>query len=1109
MNYQHFRSLLTFLVFSFSCQYSAHAALVDLSHAPLFVTNAQKANVLVILDNSNSMDESANGSAVGGASADSKSEIARAAVKNLVTTYTNKINMGLMAYQQSGVSLRHLHNSPYDASFDPANYDPTFTGSRDSLTKRFRVPNVANPGNFIHYNIALPFYSSSNYGSAYCYSTTADFDNGAETYPAGPWDSYRCFQNNSKTNDSIPTWNNSASESAAGFSSYWFGGGFSPTDSDLAQNLLDFGTFLTWDWVSQTWFSNSSPGRGYLHTEIKDLDSSQATLLNAKLATSQFVTNAPTDPTQPLQNAGLTPLEGTLLTAKDYFSGTTLPANEGGPAAALPESCDKDFIALLTDGLPSTDSTGTVTTNTTTALAAVATAAQQLNTDGVETYTIGFALPVGTDPTALDSIAAAGGTGTAYLADDPTTLQAKFDTIFSDILAKTGASASAATNSTSLSLNSFVYQARFNSGNWSGELLAKSIGSGTISSTVTWNAATELSAKAATDRVILTYGRDTNDGIPFRWSNISSLTDTTTKDALNIDPLTSTADALGSDRVDFIRGGTGGSSSGVFRSDRLGKLGDIIHSTPNYVGPPNAGYSDSENSGYSAFRLSQASRTPILYTGANDGMLHGFDAATGEEILAYIPREVIPKLNLLTAQGYGSSIPHSYYVDGAPMVADADVNGWKTVLIGGLNGGGQGLYALDITNPDVSTFSEANAADVVLWEFTDEDDADLGYTYNQAANNQLTNQSNQIVKMANGEWAVIIGNGYNNTEADGNASTTGHAYLFIIFIDEGIDGTWSTGDYIKLDTGAGSTSQPNGLATPTPIDTDGDGDIDFVYAGDLEGNMWKFDVSSSNSSSWGITISGNKPLYIAKDSSNNLQPITSAPLITPHPSTGYLVGFGTGKYLGVSDISSTSTQSIYTIWDKDTNITNRTKLVEQTVLNEQTVNGNKYRVTSENSVDFSTKSGWFMDLPESGERVDINPVIRDYRFVFVTRTPSSAVCDAGGTSWLMELDYLTGGRLELSPFDINGDGIINDQDFVTLGLGVDLDNDGNEDTITVPASGYQDSTGGMLTTPTILEKPDELDEEIKILADSKGQITSILESVDTQYRGRISWEEIR
>jgi len=1076
---------------------STYAAPQVLSQSPLFVANGEKANVLVVIDNSNSMDENAAGAAAGSASADSKSEIARNAVENIITNYTGKINMGLMAYQQTGTVLRNIHNSAYDASFDSNNFNVNFGGARDSQTKRFEIPNNSvTPAKSIYYNVNLPYYSNGNDGNAFCYSRTADFDNGAETYPGGPWDTYRCFRNKTTETDPNPNtiWGNSGLEAAAGFTNYFNTYTFSPTDSDIAQGILDFGTFLTWNWVSETWFANSSPGRGYLHTPILNLDTAHATLLNTKLATSQFAVNAPTDPSRPLQNAGHTPLEGTLLTAKDYFEGTTLPADEGGPAATVPESCGKDFVALLTDGLPSTEENGTTITNTTTALADVATAAGALKTAGVETYTIGFALPVGTDPTALDSIAAAGGTNTSFLASDSATLQATFDTIFTDILAKTGASSSAATNSTSLSSNSVIYQARFNSGDWRGELLARPISlSGTISSTASWNAATQLDAKSATSRVILTYGRDSSDGIPFRWTDLSAQVDTTAADALNTDPISLTTDGLGSDRVDFLRGGTGGTSAALFRSDRNGKLGDIVHSTPYYVGIPSAGYNDIEMPGYATFRTANKTRQPVLYTGANDGMLHGFDTSTGDELLAYVPRAVFPNLNLLTAQGYGTTVPHHYFVDGAPMVADADVNGWKTILAGGLNGGGQGIYALDVTDP--TTFAESAAASTVLWEFTDEDDADLGFTYIQPADNLLTNQSAQIAKMANGEWAVIIGNGYNNTDADGNASTTGHASLFILFIEEGIDGSWATsGDYKKIDTGEGSTTTPNGLATPAPVDTDGDGDIDVVYAGDLEGNMWRFDVSNLSSPSSDI-------LFTAKDSSNNPQPITSAPLVTRHPNTGYMIGFATGKYLELSDISTTATQTIYGIWDQGSMVTNRSKLVEQTVIDTQTIGSNRFRVTSTEPVDYtSTKKGWFMDLPESGERVDLNPVIRDGRFVFVTRTPSSAPCVAGGTSWLMELDYLSGGRLDVSPFDVNGDGIINSLDYVTITI--------NSVETQVPVSGYQSGSGGMISTPTIL-KTDTEDEELKILSNSDGQVEAKLESVNTKYKGRVSWEEIR
>ena len=1084
----------------------ASAAPLTLYQSPLFLTTTEKPNVLVILDNSNSMDEEANGSAVGSDDPTSKSEIARQAVRNLITNYTGKINMGLMAYKQAGMSLTNLDNSPYDISYNPANYDPTFTGLRDSLTKRYRLEKVDDPGNYVYYNVALPFYhgGGSIGDTSYCYSTTANaFDNG-EVAPTsggnnGPWDTYHCFDHKTGIDDALVN--------GAGYSSHSGDPAYYPTDSDLAQGILDFGSRMASVQVGQAWIVNSSPGRGFLHTYIDELDAvntQQVDRLTIKLGESQFITNAPESASQPLQNAGLTPLQGTLLSAKDYFNGS-LPAGEHvSPVVALPQSCGKDFIALLTDGLPSVDSSGTITTAPVSALADVATAAAALSTDSVETYVVGFAMPVGTDPTALNGIATAGGTFAAYMADDPATLQTAFDAIFSDILAKAGASSSAATNSTSLSANSYVYQARFNSGDWSGQLLAKEISTaGIINVVPTWDAAVQLAAKTATSRAILTYGRDTSDGIPFRWSNIAGLTDTMAMDALNADYL-GVADSNGSFRVDFLRGGTGSGTSIAFRSDRNGKLGDVIHSTPYYVGVPSAGYNDADMAGYLDFTTAQASRTPIIYSGANDGMMHGFNASTGEEVLAYIPRGVFSNLSRLTALGYGSTVPHQYYVDGSPAVADAYVNSnWKTVLAGGLNAGGQGVYALDITNP--GSFSEANAANIVLWEFTDEDDADLGYTYFEPAKNLLTNQSAQIAKMANGKWAVIIGNGYNNSDADGYASATGHAYLYILYIEQGTDGVWTpTTDYIKIDTGKGSTATPNGLATPTPIDKDGDGDIDTIYAGDLEGNLWKFDVSSSNPGSWGLALTASKPLFTAKDSSNNRQPITSAPLVTTHPFGGFLVSFGTGKYIELADSASTATQSVYGIWDEDAHINSRSSLQEQTVtlvvISPPPPPGSiQYRYNSDNTVNYPTKKGWFVDLPETGERIDVNPVIRDGRFVYVSRTPTTVACESGGKSWVMEFDYLTGGRLDLSPFDVNNDGVINDDDYVTVII--------DDESVDIPVTGRRVPLGGMIATPTVLK--DTLDRELKIMASSNGSISSVKESVNASYSGRLSWEEMR
>ena len=251
---------------------NAIPASLALSPAPLFVTTAAKANVLLIFSNGNNMDEDPTGLAVGSANPASKSEIARSAARSLVANYTGKINMGLMAYQQKPFNSsptantnnytvpQWLNQSPYDASYNPTNYVPTYAGSRISTTKKYRTPNLSSSGDYVYYNVNLPFYSSGRSGSLFCYSPTSTFDNGPGS------NNYDCYSVKTGTSDAAP------GAGGAGYSSYYFSSGFVPTDSDLAQNISFFGTRLVSFDVGPTWFSNSSPGLGYLHVPIASLD---------------------------------------------------------------------------------------------------------------------------------------------------------------------------------------------------------------------------------------------------------------------------------------------------------------------------------------------------------------------------------------------------------------------------------------------------------------------------------------------------------------------------------------------------------------------------------------------------------------------------------------------------------------------------------------------------------------------------------------------------------------------------------------------------------------------------------------------------------------------
>ncbi len=645
-----------------------------------------------------------------------------------------------------------------------------------------------------------------------------------------------------------------------------------------------------------------------------------------------------------------------------------------------------------------------------------------------------------------------------FLVTNALTLGTQMANAFNEIIQHTSSASAAAVNSGSISTKSRVYQAIFHSGDWLGHLLSFKVNTdGSLNTTAEWDAADKL--PAAGSRNIYTMNSN-GTATTFTWAGL----DSTRQGQLSSNSITA---AL---RLNYLRGD--GSSEinngGVFRN-RAKKLGDIIDSTPMYVGAPTGLYGDSieSSSPYSTFFNNNVNRQGMVYVGANDGMLHAFDGTTGIERFAYIPTPVFGNLRQLTRTSY----THKYYVDGSPNVDDAFVGGsWKTILTGGLNGGGKGIYALDVTDP--TSFSTSK----VMWEFTDgaggmNGDADLGYTFSQPI----------VVKLNNGKWAAIFGNGYNNTvdTGDGVKSSTGHAVLYIVDA--------SNGSLIKkIDTMTGTTSTPNGLATPAVVDADGDGIADYVYAGDLQGNLWKFDISNASSANWGIPyVSGTTPipLYVAKDASGNTQPITSRPAVSYGPSNiGLMVYFGTGKWLEdptdrldnstVTTAANQRVQTFYGIYDPNSGtssdaFTGRSNLGQQSILAEVSVpsadgmSSTGVRITSTHS---AGSRGWYMDLvlnkdelttPPSanyqGERMVSNVLFRDGRIIFNTLIPQSDPCTFGGSSWIMELNALNGSRLSVSPFDVNNDGNINSSDYVTVTV--------NGVTMTVPASGFKTDVG--------------------------------------------------
>ncbi len=740
--------------------------------------------------------------------------------------------------------------------------------------------------------------------------------------------------------------------------------------------------------------------------------------------------------------------------------------------------------------------------------------------------------------------AAYNGRGGFLSAHAPDELIDALNRAFADVADRTGSAAAVAVNTTVLTTDTRVFQGRFDSSDWRGELLALPVGlDGTIGAPL-WDAGRLINSQDFdAGREIITYSPDptVHDGVPFRWVP-SPPAGTTTgisaeqQTALNINPQTGTDDGMGEDRLNYLRGDR--SNEGAKFRARSSVLADIVHSAPFFFGVSPFFYPDTlEAVPYTSFVLANKDRTPTVYVGANDGAMHGFNADTGEEVIAYVPGAVYPNLSKLTDPSY----LHRYFVDGELSVVDAFVNGaWMSVLVGALGRGGQGIYALNVTDP--GNFTEGNADDLALWEFTDLDDAELGYTFGRPT----------VVKMANGEWAAVFGNGYNNTDADGNASATGHAVLYIAFIEAGLDGSWEAGDVIKLDTQVGSPTTPNGLATPAPIDFNGDEAIDYIYAGDREGNLWKFDVTDPNPANWAIAYGGAtpQPLFTALDPAGTPQPITTRPDVALHPGglLGFVVYFTTGKYIETADNNNIGepTQSVYGIWDKNEATLlafNRSHLLQQQILSEFDAqfdtdgdgtpdSTEPVRTVSANPINWhgetgnptgtppTTHLGWYMDLvncavaPDGvtctntdnrGERAVTNPTLRTGRLIFETLIPSSNPCDFGGISFLMEVNTNTGGRLAFSVFDFNNDLFFTTADFVQVAY--DVTGDGKvdkNDRVQVSGVGLEGISSSTVPLAGETGAP-----EIKLQTLSTGVVKPVKNNPGPGEEGRQSWRRLQ
>jgi type IV pilus assembly protein PilY1 len=755
-------------------------------------------------------------------------------------------------------------------------------------------------------------------------------------------------------------------------------------------------------------------------------------------------------------------------------------------------------------------------------------------------------VPVWPNPTAGDSQriddlfhAAVNGRGLFFSASNPQELVDAMAEILGDIR-DPASGASVSVNGEELGADTVLYQARYISGDWIGEVLAFPIDQTTgavlnAEDEVLWNSADKLERIGVTwdNRRIVTYnGADA--GTKFRYSSLTAAQQNALKEAdwgLGL-----TQDQQAEHILEFIRG----------RSDNIGALnfryrnkilGDIVHSAPVLVGKAEDADSDGvDNNDDGAVDETGELSGGTVFSGGNDGMLHAFNAQNGWERFAYVPNLVFENLKDLKEVDYS----HQFYVDLTPYVKEIEISDTvrKTYLVGGLGKGGKGYYALlirhrtesggvwtdslNVDNVDDST-SEDTVKAMIQWEYpradtavdgmdndgdgaTDElgeTDPDIGYSFSQA----------YIVKTndPNNEFVVIFGNGY--------GSTDNKSVLYILDLNGVI--------IRKIDTGV---SGDNGLSTPAIIDVNNDQQVDYVYAGDLQGNMWKFDLMADDSANWQVAFNdGTNPQPLIATG----QPITSKPDVMRHcTEEGYMVIFGTGKFLHNDDRADVSQQSIYGIWDygddaddgeylgtfdpdavqKLTNQASTVSLLEQTVIDVRLLGGHDYRTFSDNSASWQTDTdtdagqypnpkthaGWYVDFPNTspyeGERVFKGVQIRDGKAIVISFIPNTSPCSGGGNSFLYIMDACDGSRMpiERSQFEIGTSGN-------TIQIGTDPV---TGDPIMAPPTGK--AFVGTLHEPKIIRKPGTGLERL-YMSSSTGVVET--EDLPAERRGTLYWQE--
>ena len=605
-----------------------------------------------------------------------------------------------------------------------------------------------------------------------------------------------------------------------------------------------------------------------------------------------------------------------------------------------------------------------------------------------------------------------------FLAIRADLLEASLRSVFDDIV--NSSNTAPAVSSAQLVEGSLAYQGKFDASDGHGELQAFAVAAdGTVSATPIWKAHEKLTA--STTRQIIT-NTDAATGVALTWANLSD-----SQKAISFGGVGAEAQA----RFEWLRGSRTNEAPNGYRlrtRNLKSIMGAVVNSNPHVQSTPRGALLGSAFPGYAAFVDTKSTRPKVIWAGSSDGMLHGFNAENdatsgGLPVLSYLPGSLLNRAGQWSDPN-GSTV--LAMMDGTPFTGDVlAASAWSTYLFSSLGRGGKSIFALDVTNP--TALVEANAGSIFKWQFTDADDADLGYIMAEAgAVNRTSNQPGQIAKMNNGKFAALFGNGV--------LSSSGKAALYILYAD-GPSGTgdW-TGRYTKLVADVGPD---NGLSQPMWVDTTGDGVADFIYAGDAKGNLWKFDVSKADSTNWGVAYAG-KPLFIARDSDSNSKtlPISAVTDFRAHPFGGLVINFATGKAVVDADFPDATgrTNGIFGIWDKPSYKTlapalldsNLPRTLASLALRTMTraTSGDGY-VTGD-TIDWGTKKGWYVKFAAPAEASLSNPTFILGLLAVVSVIPNASQndnCYGLPSAYLTLLDPVTGllsENIKSQTVDANG-----------------------------------------------------------------------------------------